>query len=153
MKEINTELERQHELVKKLNDDKSKDNEESLAYDSEYKWTTDYIRLDYVDKIHEVSSNIWNNVADEEDKLEKSDDRVDDFCKQILMNRILARMCRIVIRIIVFKICRNSSRGELFIHRFGYKILSYCKGRNAYEHTDNSEVTAHHYDRNKNTEP
>jgi len=70
LKEINSELERQHELVKKLNNDKRKDNEVSLAYDSEYKWTTDYIRLDYVDKIHEASSNLWNNVADEEDKLE-----------------------------------------------------------------------------------
>lgn len=71
LKEINTELERQHELLKKLNNDKRKDDEVSLAYDSEYKWTTDYIRLDYVDKIHEASSNLWNNVADEEDKLGK----------------------------------------------------------------------------------
>ena len=71
LKEINAELEKQHELLKKLKDDKRKDNEESLAYDSEYKWTTNYIRLDYVNKIHEASSNLWNNVADEEDKLEK----------------------------------------------------------------------------------
>lgn len=68
---IVNEIIKQKALVEKLNDDKSKDNEESFVYNSEYKWNNDYIRLDYVDKIHEVSSNIWNNVAEEEDKLEK----------------------------------------------------------------------------------
>lgn len=65
---IVNEIIKQKALVKKLSDDKRKDKEESLAYDSEYKWNTDYIRLDYVDKIHEASSNLWDAVAEEEDK-------------------------------------------------------------------------------------
>lgn len=73
LNKINVEIERQNELVKKLNNDQSKNDEESLAYDSKYKWTTDYIRLDYVDKIHEASSSFWNNVADEEDKIKNQE--------------------------------------------------------------------------------
>jgi len=69
------EIIKQKALVKKLNNDKRKDSEESLAYDSEYKWTTDYIRLDYVDKINEASSDLWNNVADEEDKINQQEEQ------------------------------------------------------------------------------
>lgn len=70
LKEINEELDKQYELVEKLNNDKRKDNEQSLAYDS-LKWTDDYIRLDYVKEISNIESNLWQTVAEEEDKLEK----------------------------------------------------------------------------------
>ena len=70
LKEINEELDKQNELLEKLNNDKSKDNEHSLAYDSEYKWVTDYIRLDYVKEISKIESNLWESVAEVEEKIE-----------------------------------------------------------------------------------
>lgn len=71
VKTINDEIEKQKELVKKLNRDKRKDNEQSLAYDSQYKWTSDYIRLDYVDQIDNIEENIWGLVDVEEERIKQ----------------------------------------------------------------------------------
>lgn len=71
LKTINDEIEKQKELVKKLNRDKRKDNEQSLVYDSQYKWTSDYIRLDYVDQIDNIEENIWGLVDVEEERIKQ----------------------------------------------------------------------------------
>lgn len=68
IKKIEEEILRQEEMLKKLNNDKRKDNEVSLAYDSEYKWVTDYIRLNYVDKIKELEKHLLDTVELEEIK-------------------------------------------------------------------------------------
>lgn len=69
IKEIEEEISRQEKLVENLNSDKRKDNKESLAYDSKCNWVTDYIRLDYVNKINELEENIKSLVSVEEEKI------------------------------------------------------------------------------------
>lgn len=71
IEKIDEEISRQKEITKKLNEDKRKDNEQSLAYDSEYKWSSDYIRLDYVEQIDNLEENILGLVDIEEEKIKQ----------------------------------------------------------------------------------
>lgn len=57
IKIIEEEILKQEELLKKLINDKRKDNEISLAHDT-LKWVDDYMRLDYVDKINKLEEQI-----------------------------------------------------------------------------------------------
>ena len=57
IKIIEEEILKQEELLKKLINDKRKDNEISLAHDT-LKWVDDYMRLDYVDKINKLEEKI-----------------------------------------------------------------------------------------------
>lgn len=70
LKKINEELDKQYKLLEKINNDKRKDNKQNLAHDSEYKWVSDYIRLDYIKEISNIENNLWQTVAEEEDKID-----------------------------------------------------------------------------------
>ena len=91
IEKIDEEINKQKQILKELSIDKRKDNEESLAYDSEYKWSSDYIRLNYVDQIDNLEENIWELVDVEEDKI-KQDQNKRTLNKKLIKNKDIRRI-------------------------------------------------------------